>query len=53
MPAHVNIHACRFVWPRVLLLECVKEVDDAFSLMEILHRHKLPLLQVGIVAAAM
>jgi hypothetical protein len=30
----------------VLLLECVKELDDAFTLMEVLQEHSLPLLQV-------
>jgi hypothetical protein len=37
---------CRVKWPQVLLLECVKEVDDAFTLMEVLQEHSLPLLQV-------
>ena len=31
---------------QVLLLECVKDVEDAFSLMEILHTTGLPLSQV-------
>jgi hypothetical protein len=30
----------------VLLLECVKELEDAFTLMEVLQEHHLPLLQV-------
>lgn len=30
----------------MLLLECVKELEDAFVLMEVLQQHSLPLLQV-------
>ena len=31
----------------MLLLECVKELDDAYTLMEILQQHNIPLLQVS------
>jgi hypothetical protein len=31
---------------RVLLLECVKQLDDAFTLMEVLREQGVPLLQV-------
>jgi hypothetical protein len=31
---------------RVLVLECVKELGDAYSTLEILEHHSLPLLEV-------
>lgn len=31
---------------KVLLVEAVKDMDDAFTLMEVLQEHQLPLLQV-------
>ena len=31
----------------LLVLECVKELDEAFLLMEVLKRHEVPLQQVG------
>jgi hypothetical protein len=37
----------------VLLLECVKELEDAFTLMEVLQEHSLPLLQVRSHVAAL
>jgi hypothetical protein len=30
----------------VLLLECVKELEDAYTLMEVLEEHNIPLQQV-------
>ncbi len=33
--------------PSVLVLECVKEFQDAISVLELLKLHDLPLLQVG------
>jgi hypothetical protein len=32
--------------PRVLLLECVKELDDAYTLMGLLEQHGIKLQQV-------
>jgi hypothetical protein len=51
VPVGELVHS--FTWPQVLPLECVKELEDAFTLMEVLREHSLPLLQVRLVAAAL
>lgn len=33
---------------RVLLVECVKELEDGYTPLEVLQEHGVPLLQVGI-----
>lgn len=39
---HMDCSCCR-----VLVVECVKQLDDAFVLLEVLQAHDVPLLQVS------
>lgn len=39
--------------PQVLLLECVKELNDAYDLMQLLDLHGLKLQQVGCYQASL